>query len=143
MMPRLTHSSDPILRQQAAPVLSIEDVSETIADMWMVMEQGRGCGLAAPQIGISKRIIIVHVDSTKFCIINPVIVRRWGGKRPSREGCLSFPGMQKKIMRDRFITVEGLDENFQVIRRKCSNLIAACVQHEVEHLNGITIAAYK
>ncbi len=142
MAPKLVHSSDPILRQQAAPVLSIEDVTQVIADMWSVIGT-MGIGLAAPQIGVSKRIIVVRVGSTKFCIINPVIVNRWGGKRISKEGCLSFPSMEKKIPRDRFITVEGLDENFIVMRRKCSNLIAACVQHEVEHLNGITIAAYR
>jgi peptide deformylase len=142
MAPKLVHSSDPVLRQQAAPVLSIEDVSGTISDMWSVMGT-MGIGLAAPQIGVSKRIIVVRVGSTKFCIINPVIVKRWGGKRLSRESCLSFPGLEKKIPRDRFITVDGLDENFQAMRRKCSNLIAACVQHEIEHLNGITIAAYR
>jgi peptide deformylase len=142
-MPKLVHSSDPILRQQAAPVLSIEDVSQVIADMWEVLNINRGVGLAAPQIGISKRIIIVKVGSTQFCIINPVIVKRWGGKRRSEEGCLSFPGLHKKIPRDRFITVQGLDENLCLMQRKCSNLIAACVQHEVEHLNGITIAAYR
>lgn len=146
MMPKLVHSSHPVLRQQAAPVFTAEDVSQVIDDMWFILGNGqnrRGIGLAAPQIGVSKRIIVVNVDSTKFCILNPVIVKRWGGKRPSKEGCLSFPGMQKKIMRDRFITVQGLDENFQAMQRKCSNLIAAVVQHEIEHLNGITIAAYK
>lgn len=143
MMPRLTHSSDPVLRQQAAPVFAADDVSELIADMWFVMDQKQGIGLAAPQLGVSKRIIVVHVGSTKFCLMNPEIVRRWGGKRLSKEGCLSFPGMQKKILRDRFITVHGMDEERRLVQRKCSNLIAACVQHEIEHLNGITIAAYK
>lgn len=139
-MPSLVHSSDPVLRQEAAPVFTGEDVSEIIADMWRVLRLKGGVGLAAPQIGISKRIIIINVQSTMFCFLNPVITRRWGGRRVSHEGCLSYPGMEKKIMRDQFITVVGVDEQFRAIQRKCSNLIAACVQHEIDHLNGITIA---
>lgn len=137
----LVHSSDPILRQVAEPVQLADNIGELVKAMYLLMITGNrfGIGLAAPQVGISKRLIVVHVEAAKFCVVNPVITRRWGGKIPWTEGCLSFPGLKTKTMRDRFITVEGLNENFKPMKRKCSGLVSACVQHEIDHLDGITI----
>ena len=135
----LRYRDDPVLHRSATPVHEREDVWPIIDIMFETMYQRRGIGLAGPQIGTSKRIIVIHALGLKQEFINPAITKRYGGKMTSREGCLSFPGETAVLTRDKQIIVEGFDRNWKPIRRKLKGLQACCVQHEVDHLNGITI----
>jgi peptide deformylase len=116
-----------------------EDVSELLDAMWLEMKESRGIGLAANQIGVLKRVIIINAKGFSQEFINPVITKKYGGKAMSVEGCLSFPGIQVKVSRYKNIVIEGLDGNMNPVKRKLKGLQAYCAQHEVDHLNGITI----
>lgn len=136
----LVHSSSPILHQVAEPIQADDDVRDLIAQMFKVMKEHEGTGLAAPQVGVSKRVIVVSVGGFNRTYVNPVIVRRGEGQSTKEEGCLSFPLMRTRVTRDNAIWVEALDQNMQPVRHKLKGLTARCVQHEVDHLDGITIA---
>ena len=119
------------------------DMSDNILlileNMWATMYTGRGIGLAANQIGIRKRVIVIDTgQGFKQEFINPVITRFYGGKHTAKEGCLSFPGQTALISRSKQIVIEGLDQNMMPIKRKLKGMAARAVQHEVDHLNGIT-----
>jgi len=114
-------------------------VTLLIIEMWELMYRHRGIGLAANQVGELQRVIVLHVGSFKQAIINPIITRQYGGKATSKEGCLSYPALCVPMVRDRQIIVEGFDQNWKPIKRKLKGLAAYCVQHEIDHLNGITI----
>jgi len=116
-----------------------EDMSGLVLKMLRIMQDSNGIGLAAPQIGESKRVIVVGTKNLRLCLINPIITKRKLGKALSEEGCLSFPGLLKKIKRDKQIVVEGFDIDWNPIKRKLRGLDAFIVQHEIDHLNGITI----
>jgi len=98
-----------------------------------------GVGLAAPQIGVSKRIIIVWTTALQVVLINPVITRRRLGKYKSKERCLSFPDKIVPIKRDKQIIVEGFNQNWAPVKLKLRGLESYVVQHEIDHLDGITI----
>ncbi len=130
----------PCLRKCAKPIELWEDYNDSIDAMWDILDEENGIGLAGNQVNLLKRIIIVQMPGgPRWEFINPVITRQRGTQR-SVEGCLSYPGVE--VVRDRYklITVTGLDRNGQWIRRKCRGLEAACFQHEIDHLNGRTIA---
>lgn len=128
------------LYQKCHEVPSGEDRSELIEIMWKLMSEKKGIGLAANQIGALDRIIIIHVNGFSSEIINPVITKRSGKTKISKsEGCLSFPGKRINKKRDNQIVVEGFDRNRNPIRKKLRALGAFVVQHEIDHLNGITI----
>jgi len=140
---KLVPSSHPALRQVAAPVeVGDAEVSSLVDAMFdtIATNSTKGIGLAANQLGVLKRVIVIHCDGFKQEFINPVIVYRGGGKKMTEEGCLSFPGRRVKKVRDRSVVVEGLDKAFNPIRRRLKEMTAICVQHEVDHLNGVTIA---
>jgi len=97
-------------------------------------------GLAANQVGILKRIIVVDTgQGFKQAFINPIIVKEYGGKNTQKEGCLSYIGLQKSIVRSKQIIVVGKTHEGVDIKRKLKGFAARIVQHEVDHLNGITI----
>lgn len=131
--------SHPALHAPALEVPSGEDVTPLVNEMWRLMFEHRGIGLAANQVGELKRLIVVSVGGFRQEIINPVITKRYGGRNTSREGCLSFPGAQITKVRDNQIIVEGFDRKWSPIRRKLKGLAARCVQHEVDHLDGKNI----
>lgn len=120
------------------PVTQGDDVGSLILSMEMVMTNGRGVGLAANQIGVTKRVIIVHTQDFRQVFLNPVIVKRYGGMQTSREGCLSFPGKTAVLVRHKRVIVEAYKPDWTPIRRKLKGLAAIVVQHEVDHLDGIT-----
>lgn len=97
-----------------------------------------GVGLAANQVGETKRIILVNTGSVRQFFINPVIVKKYGGTTMSTEGCLSFPGRRVRVVRARRIIIEGFSPDWKPLRFKFKNLNAVVVQHEVDHLDGIT-----
>ena len=128
-----------VLYRVAEKVNKDDDVSSLIVNMIRIMQDNKGIGLAAPQIGISKRVIIVGTNNLRLVIINPIITKRKLGTTLSEEGCLSFPGLLKKIKRDKQIVVEGFNESWEPVKRKLRGLDSFIVQHEIDHLNGITI----
>ncbi len=127
------------LTMRAQEVADKDSVTLLIGAMWAVMYHNKGIGLAANQLGQLDRVIVVHANGFKQAIINPIITKSYGGKTLNREGCLSFPGLQTKVIRHKQIIVEGYDANWKPVKRKLKGLAAYCVQHEVDHLNGITI----
>lgn len=129
------------LTEVAASIPHGEDVNELISGMWDVMAKHKGCGLAANQVGVLKRVIVVHTNGFSSAIINPVITKESGKLKLSTEGCLSYPGKQVKMKRDNIITVEGFDRDWNPIKKKVRALSSFCVQHEIDHLNGITIVS--
>lgn len=129
-----------VLHQVAEPVEKGEDMTPLLDRMWEIMVKQRGIGIAANQVGILKRVIVVSVPGG-FCqeLINPVITKRSNGLARSVESCLSYPGAKIAMKRAKTVTVEGYDRDGKYIRRKCRGIEAYCVQHEIDHLNGRTI----
>lgn len=129
-----------ILTSIAKEVEKVDDeVNKIMNDMLNVMLSNNGIGLAAPQISISKRIIVANVDRDQLIIlVNPEIIKK-SGEQYEVEGCLSIPGGMVKIKRAKEITVKGLDREGKEIEYDFTDQDAAVIQHEVDHLNGKTI----
>ncbi len=129
---------DPVLKQKAKRVRTIDgSIKKLVADMIETMhaEPGR-VGLAAPQIGIPRRVIIIGIpEEEDIVLINPKIVRR-KGERLIDEGCLSVPGYFGQIRRAESVTAKGRDQNGKEIRIKADGLLAQALEHEIDHLNG-------
>jgi peptide deformylase len=142
MIRPILQKGDPILHRLAHEVPVGDDVLELIEDMWQTMYASKieAAGLAANQISVLKRVITINAAGLKIAIINPIIVKRSLGKVRSQEGCLSFPGKKVTRTRDKMIVVKGFDENWKPIKLKLRGLAGMCVQHEIDHLNGVTIA---
>jgi len=130
---------NPILSQMAKEIAFGEDCSELIVDMRKALGQTTGIGLAANQIGVLKRVILINTSDYVQTIINPVITASNNKFKNSTEGCLSFPNKSAKMKRESVVTVEGFDEDWKPIKKKCRGLLAVVMQHEIDHLNGITI----
>jgi peptide deformylase len=127
---------DPILRQATTPVTGMTDeLRRLVADMFDTMHHARGIGLAAPQVGRTERLAIVEVDDERFVLINPEIVER-DGRAKGEEGCLSIPDIYADVERPETITVRALDESFAPYQIEAGGLLARCIQHEVDHLDG-------
>jgi len=129
----------PTLKQVSEIVEHGSDVSKVVNELRDELSKTTGIGLAANQIGSLQRIILMNCNGFMGVVINPVITKRSGKIKNSTEGCLSYPGKQVKVKRDNQIVVEGFDENWHPIKKKCKALTAFCVQHEIDHLNGVTI----
>ena len=101
------------------------------------MQQANGVGLAAPQVGVSLRVMVLQMpDEEPVAIINPEIVKR-SGEQEVTEGCLSIPGYVGEIKRSASVTVKGKDRQGKTIRIKATELMAEALEHEIDHLNGI------
>jgi peptide deformylase len=133
---------DPRLREVAKPVDSITDeLSELVDDMAETMYAAPGCGLAATQLGINKRIFVIDVASDDEpselrVFINPEIVELEGAQTWN-EGCLSFPGANEEIKRAERVKVRALDRAGQPFELEADGLLAVAIQHETDHLNGV------
>jgi peptide deformylase len=127
---------DPILRQATTPVTAMTDeLRRLIADMFDTMHHARGIGLAAPQVGRTERIAIVEVDDDRLVLINPVVVGG-EGRAKGEEGCLSIPDIYADVERPKAVTVRALDEGFEPYEVEATELLARCIQHEIDHLDG-------
>jgi peptide deformylase len=127
---------DPILRKATTPVTKItDDHRQLIDDMFETMYLAGGIGLAAPQVGREERLAVVHVDEHKFVLINPEVVSKSGNDK-SEEGCLSIPDIYGDVDRALTVTVRALDENGQAREITASGLLARCMLHEIDHLDG-------
>ena len=129
---------EPILRQKSKRVKAIDgSVQKLVGDMIETMHSASGVGLAAPQVGVSLRVIIIGMpEEEEIVLINPEIVRR-SGERLVTEGCLSVPGYFGEIKRAQRVTVKGKDLSGREIRIKAEELLAQALEHEIDHLNGV------
>jgi len=132
------------LRKKAKAVSEVsEEIKDLIRDMKETMYASRGIGLAAPQVGVNQRVIVVDVtpyelDQKPFALINPEIVSG-EGEVESTEGCLSVPDLLETIKRKEKVTARGLDEEGKELEIEATGMLAICLQHEIDHLNGMTI----
>lgn len=137
---KVVYYPDPVLKQIAKPVEQIDErVEELIDEMFQTMFQYKGCGLAAPQVGISKRILVyTSTGESKDCnvLINPKIIDHEGNLL-AREGCLSFPEILGGIKRWAWIKVETLTLENEIKIFEAENFHARVIQHELDHLDGI------
>ncbi len=129
---------DPVLRQRSKRVRVVDgSIHKMIKDMIETMHDAPGVGLAAPQIGIPLRVIVIAMpEQEEIALINPEIVRR-RGERLVDEGCLSVPGYMGQLKRSESVTVKGRDRNGKEIRIKAVELLAQALEHEIDHINGV------
>ena len=128
---------DPVLRLITAPLAEVTDAHRRlIDDMFDTMYHARGIGLAAPQVGRTERIAVVDVDDDPFVLINPEVVAVDGKKAKGEEGCLSSPDIYADVERPPAVTVRALDRAGTPFEREASGLLARCLQHEIDHLDG-------
>jgi peptide deformylase len=138
---KVTKYPDPFLRKSAEEVATIdESVTSLIKSMFEVMEEEGGIGLAAPQIGKSKRIIVVSIDEKNFdklALINPVIRHLSTETDVMEEGCLSIPGVNAEVERPVQAVVQGMTKSGRIIEISAEGLLARVLQHEIDHLDGV------
>lgn len=136
---------DPRLHTVAAPVTRVDDgIRRLIADMAETMYEAPGIGLAATQVDVHKRIVIVDVSEDRsglMALINPEILER-DGEQVHEEGCLSVPGIYEKVTRAERVKVRALNEKGESFEFEADGLLAVCVQHEIDHLNGKVFVEY-
>lgn len=141
---RIVADPDPILHKVAKKVSDLELkmplTQQLIDDMIETMHDAPGIGLAAPQVGIGKRIIVVHVgeDDGPYVVVNPVL-DGFEGEIVATEGCLSIPGIVGDVKRAEKCVVSGTDRKGRKFRLEADGLVARCFQHEVDHLDGVLI----
>lgn len=127
----------PVLRQRSKEVVAVDaEVRSLINSLFETMDAARGIGLAANQVGITRRVAVVDVEDQRFVLVNPVISGAEGRSR-AEEGCLSIPDAYGEVMRPERLVLEAQDQDGKPYRREVSGLLARAVQHEVDHLDGI------
>lgn len=132
-----------VLREQAAPVEAVDDELRRLArDMFDTMYHAEGIGLAGPQVGVPRRILVIDVtndDESRHvhALVNPVIVEASREQDKASEGCLSIPGLEEKVSRPVRVTVEALSLDGDPVRIEADGLFARALQHEVDHLDGV------
>lgn len=130
-------NEDPILRKTSKVVKNIDERTQIlIDDMLDTMYKANGVGLAAPQVGILKRIIVIDVGHGPLILINPEVVET-NGEVEDREGCLSVPGQEGNVIRPQYVKVNAQDREGNPIEIQGEDLLARALCHEIDHLNGI------
>ena len=132
-------NGDEVLRKKAREVEVVDDkIRELLDDMVETLHAYNGVGLAAPQVGILKRVIVIDLydDKGPMKLVNPKIVKQ-KGEQEVEEGCLSFPNQFAKIIRPAEVIVEALNENGKKIKIKGEGLLAQALSHELDHLDGV------
>jgi peptide deformylase len=140
---KIRTNPDPVLRKKAVKVATIDDsVRDLIDNMIETLHESSGVGLAANQVGVPLRIVVIQVpEEDLLVLVNPEIVEI-AGERTVVEGCLSIPGYQAEICRAETVKVKAKGRSGKLIRRKASDLLAQAIQHEVDHLNGVLYIDY-
>ncbi|MGV8904990.1 MAG: peptide deformylase [Acetobacterium sp.] len=134
---QLRINDDPILRKKSRVIEKIDDRIQTlIADMIETMNEAEGVGLAAPQIGILKRMVIIDVGNGPVTFINPTIITS-EGEVSDEEACLSLPERSGFVIRPQSLVVEAMDSDGKIFKLECSDLLARAVCHELDHLDGV------
>jgi peptide deformylase len=143
-MLKLRYYGDPILTRRTTPVEVVDDeVRALAAEMFKVMAAARGVGLAANQVGVPRRVLVMDPSGGRekgaaFALINPRITSRTGAFT-DEEGCLSFPGLRLELKRSLDIRAEGLDLDGNRVAVEASGLVARVFQHELDHLEGLLL----
>lgn len=141
----ILHFPDPRLRNKAQPVTQVDDNVRTLVDdMFETMYDAPGIGLAATQVNVAKRVIVIDISlekNTPLCFINPEIVSR-SGSEEMEEGCLSVPGVFESVQRAERITVRALGRDGKPFELDTDGLLAVCIQHEIDHLEGKLFVDY-
>lgn len=136
---------DPRLRNKAKPVEKVDDaIRQLVDDMFETMYEAPGIGLAATQANVPKRVLVIDISEEKtasLCLVNPEIVAR-EGEEQSEEGCLSVPGIYDTVTRSERVKVNALDRDGQSIELEADGLLAVCIQHEIDHLDGKLFVDY-
>lgn len=128
---------DEVLRKRAREVDKMNDkIKELIEDMIDTMYEADGIGLAAPQVGVLKRIIVVDIGDGPIVLLNPEIVD-YSGEQTDDEGCLSIPGRYGPVTRPYYVKVKAQDEDMNLIEIEGEELLARALCHEIDHLNGV------
>lgn len=137
---------DPRLHTRAKPVASVDDrIRQLVADMHETMLAADGVGLAATQVDVHERVIVIDTSDTRnelHVLINPVIIARSDELVSSDEGCLSVPETYDKVRRHAQVTVRALDQHGEQRELEAEGLLAVCVQHEMDHLEGKVFVEY-
>lgn len=134
---------DPVLRTEAAPVEDFDEELRTLVrDMFETMYLAEGIGLAAPQVGISKRVLVVDLrredePDHRVALVNPEVVWASGEKDKEPEGCLSIPGLEEVVERPWAVRIEGFDPDGEKVVIEADELYARALQHEIDHLDGV------
>ncbi len=137
----IRQEGDEILKKKSKEIDVVDDkIRELMNDMVETMHKYDGVGLAAVQVGILKRVIVIDLYDGKPILIlaNPVILKT-KGKQKVEEGCLSFPNKFVQVERPNEVTVEGINENGDKVKITATGLLAQAISHEVDHLNGIVL----
>ena len=130
-------AGDKVLKEKAEPVLKVDKkIRKLLDDMAQTMYNADGVGLAAPQVGVSLRVIVIDVDEELIELINPVIIKSEGCEL-GNEGCLSIPGVFGEVERFSEVTVTGLNRYGRTVSITGTGLLSRALQHEIDHLNGI------
>lgn len=135
---QVRYDGDDILRKKCKEVKEMNERTLTlIEDMFETMYETGGVGLAAPQVGILKRIVVIDVeDDNQYVLINPEIIEK-DGEQTGDEGCLSLPGKVATVTRPNYVVCRCLNENMEEIEIEGEGLLARAICHEVDHLDGI------
>jgi len=141
----ILHYPDPRLRTRAEPVAEVTDgVGRLVDDMLETMYEAPGIGLAATQVNVHRRVIVIDISedrSQPLCLINPEILEREGEERMD-EGCLSVPGVYETVVRAERVRVRALGRDGQPFERWADDILAVCIQHEIDHLDGKLFVDY-
>ncbi|MCQ2559883.1 MAG: peptide deformylase [Clostridia bacterium] len=133
---KIVEEGDPVLRRKCKPVPEITpNILKLLTNMADTMYANRGVGLAAPQVGISKRVIVVDIGEQLYEMINPVILES-KGEQCDQEGCLSFPDVIGEVTRAEEVLVTGLNKEGQTVQIRAKGYLARAFQHEIDHLDG-------
>lgn len=134
---RIVEMGDPVLREKARPVPKITpNVIKLLENMADTMYDAQGVGIAAPQLGVSKRIAVVDVGEKLYELINPEIILK-EGLDTDIEGCLSIPGIRGEVQRAARVIIKALDREGKEVQHEGDGLLARAFQHELDHLEGI------
>jgi peptide deformylase len=141
----ILHFPDPRLRTRAQDVVTVDDQVRTLVDdMFETMYQAPGIGLAATQVNVHQRILVIDISSEQnepVVFINPEILDKYGSEEMD-EGCLSVPGVYERVQRAEQIRVRALDRNGEAFELETEGLLAVCIQHEIDHLDGKLFVDY-
>ena len=128
---------DDILRSKAKEITEMTPrIQELIDDMFETMYEANGVGLAAPQVGIRKRLVVIDCGDDPIVLINPVVLET-SGSQTGLEGCLRVPGKTGEVTRPNYAKVKALNENMEEIIVEGEELLARCLLHEIDHLDGV------
>ncbi len=147
MLDEIVLMGDPVLKSETAPIETIDDEIKELANhMLDVMYAAEGCGLAAPQIGKSVSMVVIDCDwgdgtaKNPYVLINPQIIDADGEPMMGSEGCLSFPGISVDVGRPSHVVVHAQNLDGDTMRYEAEgSLMARCLQHEIDHLHGVTM----